>query len=183
MKKISDRVTSNKKKHLLVETEFKKLEKFDAAYFRGKNYFDGDGTQNYLVFQPLYKYFERVGNAVSSWESKGLSSEKIPPASTSYSNRVPEIVYDNARIKLELTGVPLKQDKVTYNHGPIVNNHIVYKQIPNSVDFGLTVENSLFGAAKLTKSVDISNDDDVSMLTHKTIDMLNFLLFYSGLFL
>ena len=44
---------------MLVETEFKKLEKFDAAYFRGKNCFDGDGAQNYLVFQPAYKYFEK----------------------------------------------------------------------------------------------------------------------------
>ena len=33
-------VTSNKSKHFLVETELKKLEKFDATYFRGKNYFD-----------------------------------------------------------------------------------------------------------------------------------------------
>ena len=48
LKKISDRVTSNKSKNLLVETELKKLEKFDAAYFRGKNCFDGDGTQNYF---------------------------------------------------------------------------------------------------------------------------------------
>ena len=55
LKSISDRVTLNKSKHLLVETEIKKLEKCDAAYFRGKNYFDGsDDTQNYLVFQPMY---------------------------------------------------------------------------------------------------------------------------------
>ena len=58
LKKVSDRVTSNKSKHLFVENELKKLEEFDAAYFRGKNYFDGDdGRQNYLVFQPTYLYF------------------------------------------------------------------------------------------------------------------------------
>ena len=43
------RITSNKTNHLLIENEIKKLEKFDAAYFRGKIYFDGDGTQNYFV--------------------------------------------------------------------------------------------------------------------------------------
>ena len=48
-------MNSNKTKHLHVENESKKLEKFDVTYFRGKNYFDGDGTQNYLVFQPMYK--------------------------------------------------------------------------------------------------------------------------------
>ena len=37
---------------MLVETELNKLEKFDVAYFRGKNYFaESDGIQNYLVFQ------------------------------------------------------------------------------------------------------------------------------------
>ena len=51
LKSIGDRVTLNKSKHSLVENELKTLEKFDAAYFRGKNYFDGDdGTQNYVVF-------------------------------------------------------------------------------------------------------------------------------------
>ena len=80
MKKNSDRVTSNKTKHLLVETESKKLEKFDAAYFRGKNYFGDDETRNYLVFQPVYKYLEMLGNKVSSWESKGMSNEKISSA-------------------------------------------------------------------------------------------------------
>ena len=65
MKKVSNRVTSNKSKHLLVENELKKLEKFDAAYFRGKNCFDGDGTQNYLVFQPIYRYFKKIAGVGS----------------------------------------------------------------------------------------------------------------------
>ena len=33
------------------------FKKFDASYFRGKNYFSDDGTQNYLVFQPVQKMF------------------------------------------------------------------------------------------------------------------------------
>ena len=51
---ISDRVTKNKTKYLLVENELKKLQKFDAAYFRGKSHLEKDGTQNYLVFQAMY---------------------------------------------------------------------------------------------------------------------------------
>ena len=54
---LNKKITSNKTKHLLVENELEKLGKFDAAYFRGKNYFEEDGTQNYLVFQPVHKYF------------------------------------------------------------------------------------------------------------------------------
>ena len=57
---ISKRITSNKSKHLLVEPELKILEKFDVAYFRGKKYFDGDSAQKFLLFQLVYKYFERL---------------------------------------------------------------------------------------------------------------------------
>ena len=49
----------------LFKLNLKNLEKFDATYFRSKNYFDGDGTQNYLVFQPVYKCFEREDNKFS----------------------------------------------------------------------------------------------------------------------
>ena len=34
---ISKRITSNKSKHLLVENELKKLQKFDSSDFRGRN--------------------------------------------------------------------------------------------------------------------------------------------------
>ena len=44
LQSLNKKINSNKTKHLLVKTEFKRLEKFDAAYFRGKNYFDDDGT-------------------------------------------------------------------------------------------------------------------------------------------
>ena len=65
---------------MLVENELKKLQKLGASYFRGGNYFVGnDGTQNYLLFQPIKKYFKKIGNTekISSWKSKGLSSEII----------------------------------------------------------------------------------------------------------
>ena len=97
-------MTSNKSKHLIFENELKKLEKFDTAYFRGKNYFDGDGTQNYLVFQPVYKHFKNFveGSSadISSWKSKVLSNKKISSITTSNYNQAPGLVYNNARIKL-----------------------------------------------------------------------------------
>ena len=57
LKRVSDRITSNKSKHLLVKNELKKLQKFDSSYFRGRNRFEEDGVQNYLVFRPMCKYF------------------------------------------------------------------------------------------------------------------------------
>ena len=65
LKKISDRVTSNKSKHLLVETELRKLQKIDASYFRGGSRFEEDGLQNYLVFQPMYKCFKTIDSTES----------------------------------------------------------------------------------------------------------------------
>ena len=38
-----------------LEKNIKKLQTFDSSYFRGKNHFDEDGTQNYLVFQPIFR--------------------------------------------------------------------------------------------------------------------------------
>ena len=51
-------ITQNKSKHLLVENESNKLKTFDSSYFIEKSYFEEDGTQNHLVFQPLNKYFK-----------------------------------------------------------------------------------------------------------------------------
>ena len=45
-------------KHLLVESELNKLKTFDSGYFIRKSHFEEDGTQNYLVFQPIYRYFK-----------------------------------------------------------------------------------------------------------------------------
>ena len=82
LKKTSDRITSNKSRHLQIENELKKLQKYDAAYFRGKNYFDGnDGPQNSLVFQVGEKYFKNNFGSNSSkieiWKPKGLSSQSL----------------------------------------------------------------------------------------------------------
>ena len=40
-------MNSNKTKILLAESELKKLQIFDSIYFRGKDHFEEDGTQNY----------------------------------------------------------------------------------------------------------------------------------------
>ena len=52
------------------------LIKNEISYFRGKNYFDESGTQNYYIFQPISKYL-KVSNLgdidyILSWKSRGL---------------------------------------------------------------------------------------------------------------
>ena len=78
LKTLHQKVNSNKTKHVLVKNELKKLQTFDSSYFIGKSHFEEDGTQNYLVFQSMYRYFRKVsgvgnGNYIYFWKSKGLS--------------------------------------------------------------------------------------------------------------
>ena len=82
LKGISDRVTKNKTKHLLVENELKKLKTLGLSYFGGENYFEGnDGTQNSLVFQEGEKYFKvnsgSDNSSIEVWKSKGLSNQSL----------------------------------------------------------------------------------------------------------
>ena len=57
--------TANKTRHFLNDNY--------SSYYHGKNYFDEDGSLNYYVFQPLFKYLEvaHIGNItyILSWKS------------------------------------------------------------------------------------------------------------------
>ena len=84
MSGLNRKITKNKSKHLLVENKLKRLKTFDSSCLIGKSHFEEDGAQNYLVFQPLNKYFKGIANdCVSSRKSKGLSAETIKPPTTS----------------------------------------------------------------------------------------------------
>ena len=115
------KVTSNKTKHILVENELKKLKTFSLSYFIGKSHFEADGTQNYLVFQPLNKYFKIIANTkyISSWQSKRLSDETIKPPTMSDYKLNPQLNYFGAKTRLEFKEICLKQHKSTFNHGEI----------------------------------------------------------------
>ena len=76
--------------------------------------------QNYLVFQPIYRYFKTVtgvgsGNYVNFWKSNGLSDENItPPATTDYSF-TPKFSYLHTKMRVEFNGSCLKKDKIMYS--------------------------------------------------------------------
>ena len=107
---LNRKITENKTKHLLVENQLKKLKTFDSSYFTGKSHFEEDGTQNYLVFQPINRYFKVIANTlyISSWKSKGLSDETINPPATSDNSLTPLINYLGNKIRLKFSGSCLK---------------------------------------------------------------------------
>ena len=101
-------------KKILVENELNKLKRFDSKYFIGKSHFEENRTQDYLVFQPLNKYFKVIANTdyVSSWKSKGLSVEVIKPPTTSDNSLTPAVSYYGTKTRIRFTGSCLRQPKI-----------------------------------------------------------------------
>ena len=155
---LNRKITQNKSKHLLIESELNKLKTFDSSYFIGKNHFEEDGVQNYLIFQPMYRYIKTDGSYyILSWSSEGLSNESIKPPSASNNFLTPSLNYSGTKLRVKFNGSCLKQDKVTYTHGKIVNIYIVHEinKKDNTVISDPTLGNCLFGAVTLTKNADI----------------------------
>ena len=121
-------------------------------------HFEEDGTQNYLVFQPLKKFFKVIADTdyVSSLKSKGLSAETIKPPSTCNNSLTPALSYYGTKTRVKFTGSCLKQPKTSYTHGKLANIYIVYELAAcGSKNNDTTLKNCLFGAVTLTKNANI----------------------------
>ena len=93
---------------------------------------------------------------VSSWKTKGLSAESIKPPATSDNSLTPVLNYYGTKTRVKFTGNCLKQPKISYTHGKIVNIYIVYELgASSSYNNDPTLKNCLFGAVTLTKNADI----------------------------
>ena len=149
----SEKLLQIKQNTYLLKNELNKLKTFDWSYFIGKSHFDEDGTQNYLVFQSLNKYFKLITNTSSIllWQSKGLSTKNIDPPTTSLS---PAINYLGNQITVKFTGSCLKQSKkLTYTHGKVIKIYIVYELGASSSNVNdPTIKYYLFGAVSLNKN-------------------------------
>ena len=107
----------------------------------------------------MSKCFKLNGNTqhILSWKPKGLSSERIepPPVSNNFYNPLLSYLSTKARVKFNRNC--LKQSKILYTHGKIVDIYIVYEKtafIPGADD--PTLQNCLFGAVTLTKNAGIN---------------------------
>ena len=122
---LDSKIDANKTKTESTENELKKLKTFDSSYFRGKSHFEENGTQNYLVFQQIQKYFKRIVNVgndnyVYYWKFKGLSDETIDSIETPDYGMTPHLsYYDTNKIRVTFDGGCLKQGQGTLLH--IVN--------------------------------------------------------------
>ena len=156
LKSFNQKTNSKKTKHFLVENELKDYK--HLIHF--KRHFEEDGTQNYLVFQPMYRYFKRVVNSdfILEWKSKGLSDESIKSPSAPHNFLNLSLNYLGTKLRVRFNGSCLKQDKITYTKRNIINIYIVYEINKNdNTSSDLALENCLFGAVSLTKNADIDN--------------------------
>ena len=73
--------------------------------------------ENYLVLQPIFRYFKRAANTnkITRWKLKGLSDDSIKPPLTSDNNLTLGVNYiDHAKMRLKFDGRCLKQEKFTF---------------------------------------------------------------------
>ena len=172
LKNISDRVTNNKSKDLLLDNELKKLKalihstakiKFDEAqeensFNRGFFYYL---QQSYLVYDCKMGSFQFTAGKISTWKSTDifnyLGNSNMNAVGDSKSV-LPELINDG-RMHVSLSGNHFPQNKVIIpNNNNVINIYCVYKidPIASTRDDKFTVQNTLFGAMEITKNVDTS---------------------------
>ena len=97
-------------------------------------------------------------------EFKGLSPESIRPPTTSDNSLTPTLNYYGPKIRVKFTKSCLKQSRISYTHGKIVNIYIVYELgASTSSANDPTIKNCLFGAVTLTKNAGLVNMDILVM--------------------
>ena len=109
----------------------------------------------------MEKYFKLnsvvgVTDYVLSWQSKGLSNERIKPSTTSNNSLNPRLSYYDTKVRVEFTKSCLKESNHIFTHKKIVNIYLVYELAASSSHTSdPTIKNCLFGAVILTKNGDI----------------------------
>ena len=159
LKDISDRVTKNESKDILLDNELNKLKTCNADYFEGRNYFEGgDETQNMLVFQVKGEYFglPSLGSTERyTWKSKGNSDENF------YNN--------GGNIDKKLTK-PMHvspgsdqyffEDAAKAIASSVVNVYICYKLLPKTINSDNVFKNCLLGATDAARPNNTKDSDN-----------------------
>ena len=174
LKKISDRVTNNKSKDLLLDNELKKLKtvvgssaeiKFDEvqkenSFNRGFFYYL---QQSYLVYECKMDSFNFITKKISEWKSTGIfiySNYSSMKGIEDTKTKLPELENDG-RMHVYLQGNHFQQNNVIIpNNNNVINIYVVYKLDPISStrNADYTIQNALFGSMKITKNTDSSKN-------------------------
>ena len=175
LKNISDRVTNNNTKDLLLDNELKKLKtlvgssakiKFDEV--QKKNSFDRGFfyylQQSYLVYEYKMDSFNFTSKKISKWKSTSIficSDDSSMKGIEDTKTKLPELKNDG-RMHVYLQGNHFQQNNVIIpNNNNVINIYVVYKLDPISStrNTDYTIQNALFGAMKITKNTNSSKNN------------------------
>ena len=69
---------------------------------------------------------------VLSWQSKGISNESIKSPTTSNNSLTPKLNFYSTKTRVKFIKSCLKQSKISYTHGKVVNIYIAYELVASS---------------------------------------------------
>ena len=155
---LDSKIEGNKSLGAVLQRTLKGLESPDLGYFKGKNHFEDNGTQNFLVFQPSNKYLTSQ-NIFHHGNLRDYLTKLLNLLLHLIILLPPLIDYYNTnKIQVKFYGSILRQPKISYTHLNIVNIYMVYEFGASTSDNNdPTLKNCLFGAVTLTKNADIDN--------------------------
>ena len=172
LKIVSDRVTNNKSKNILLDNELKKLkarvdssEKIklndvqkEISFNRGFFYYL---QQSYLVYECKVNSFAFNNKKITNWRSTGIFnySDYYSMHGIEDTKKEFPILKIDDETYVYLQGSYFQQNNVIVtNNKNVINIYVVYKLDPiNSTrDTTFTIQNALFGAIEITKNADTS---------------------------
>ena len=174
LKNVSDRVTNNKSKDILLDNELKKLktgidssEKIKLNDVQKKiSFVRGfiSYTQNSnLVYECKVSSMRPSFSGILKWKPKDIynnSNKNVLNSVQKTKTVLPDIKNINAQLYVSFNGNYFQQDPITIPNN-VINIYCVYQLDPISStrNTDYTIQNALFGAMKITENTDSSKNN------------------------
>ena len=145
IKKVDDKVSKNSTR--------------EASFFRESHYFN---QQFYLIYEPKAFFLKQTAAGITHWKSTGIDNYSLNTDLRGVANTlgVYPKVSGGTRMNVKFSGNYFKENNSIYPIKSVVNIYIVYSLDPikstRNTDF--TIQNALFGAVKIKKDVNPSNN-------------------------
>ena len=135
------------------------MQTYESRLFIGQNYFSNDGSQNFLIFQPIYNTFKlpaALTGTIIEWESKELSNEKFSLPLQQIKVFLQDCDGWIIKNKCRIWGSCLMQGKVAFTPKNVVNSFTVYELDTSWRDLNANfiLKDCFFGAVQLTANPD-----------------------------
>ena len=131
----------------------------EASFDRGFYYYT---QQSYFLFESKSKSSTRNAVVTHAWISTGIHNDSNNTDLfyvNNFNNHSPSLLNRDNRLGVTFSGNYMKQYKLGYAHGKIINELNEFYELKNRSTDGadFTVSNGLFGSVKLTKNTNTSH--------------------------